>query len=104
MISIFLLRARARDKWLSTVSANWPITIDLVSVSRSLAIPVRNEPPVSKTVKSTARNGGNIYIGVGGWTFEPWVTRIAAPIRMVVPISALIRISSVRSICCVSAR
>ena len=32
----------------------------------------RNEPPVSKSSKSTAKNGGHIYIGVGGWTFEPW--------------------------------
>ena len=29
-------------------------------------------PPVSKSSKSTAKNGGNIYIGIGGWTFEPW--------------------------------
>jgi hypothetical protein len=27
---------------------------------------------VSKPAKSTATNSGNIYIGIGGWTFEPW--------------------------------
>jgi uncharacterized protein YecE (DUF72 family) len=27
---------------------------------------------VSKPAKSTAKNRGNIYIGIGGWTFEPW--------------------------------
>ena len=29
-------------------------------------------PPVSKPSKSTAKNSGNIFIGIGGWTFEPW--------------------------------
>src|SRR6476660_9902128 len=28
--------------------------------------------PVSKPAKSAAKSGGNIYIGIGGWTFEPW--------------------------------
>ena len=27
---------------------------------------------MSKPSKSTAKNSGNIYIGIGGWTFEPW--------------------------------
>jgi uncharacterized protein YecE (DUF72 family) len=27
---------------------------------------------VSKPSKSTATNSGSIYIGIGGWTFEPW--------------------------------
>ena len=27
---------------------------------------------MSKPAKSTAKNSGNIYIGIGGWTFEPW--------------------------------
>ena len=27
---------------------------------------------MSKPSKSTAKTGGNIYIGIGGWTFEPW--------------------------------
>jgi uncharacterized protein YecE (DUF72 family) len=27
---------------------------------------------VSKPAKSAAKSGGNIYIGIGGWTFEPW--------------------------------
>jgi uncharacterized protein YecE (DUF72 family) len=28
-------------------------------------------PPLSKTPKAAA-NSGNIYIGIGGWTFAPW--------------------------------
>ena len=27
---------------------------------------------MSKPPKSTAKNSRNIYIGIGGWTFEPW--------------------------------
>ena len=27
---------------------------------------------MNKSPKSTAKNSGNIYIGIGGWTFEPW--------------------------------
>jgi uncharacterized protein YecE (DUF72 family) len=27
---------------------------------------------VSKPPKSSAKSSGNIYIGIGGWTFEPW--------------------------------
>ena len=27
---------------------------------------------MSKPSKSTAKNSGNIFIGIGGWTFEPW--------------------------------
>ena len=27
---------------------------------------------MSKPAKSAAKSGGQIYIGIGGWTFEPW--------------------------------
>ena len=27
---------------------------------------------MSKPSKSSANRSGNIYIGIGGWTFEPW--------------------------------
>ena len=27
---------------------------------------------MSKAATSTAKNSGNIFIGIGGWTFEPW--------------------------------
>ena len=34
-----------------------------------------SEPAAKTTAKpasKSASNGGNIYIGVGGWTFAPW--------------------------------
>ena len=27
---------------------------------------------MSKTPQTASKNSGNIYIGVGGWTFAPW--------------------------------
>src|SRR5437660_7076500 len=32
----------------------------------------KSDKQVSKTAKSTSKNSGKIYIGVGGWTFAPW--------------------------------
>src|SRR6266516_376946 len=32
----------------------------------------KSDKQVSKTAKSASKNSGEIYIGVGGWTFAPW--------------------------------
>src|SRR6266478_6540435 len=32
----------------------------------------KSDKQVSKNAKSTSKNSGKIYIGVGGWTFAPW--------------------------------
>ena len=29
------------------------------------------DPPVAKA-KTASKKSGNIFIGIGGWTFEPW--------------------------------
>ncbi len=55
----------------SSAATIWPIRSDLVNIARSPP-PFPTSPPVSKPSKSSATNSGNIYIGIGGWTFEPW--------------------------------
>src|SRR5256886_3195460 len=32
----------------------------------------KSDKQVSKTAKNASKNSGEIYIGVGGWTFAPW--------------------------------
>ncbi len=53
---------------------SWPIQIGYLRLTcASSFLPhFPTSPPVSKPSKSTAKNSGNIYIGIGGWTFEPW--------------------------------
>src|SRR5579872_692614 len=53
--------------------ANWPRSVDLTSFRKSREHPNR-DPSVSKSPssKTASAKSGNIYIGVGGWTFEPW--------------------------------
>src|SRR5689334_5656980 len=58
---------------------NWPSRADLIRLCSDIRPLARRVSPVSKSpktaAKSTVKSGdksGNIYIGIGGWTFEPW--------------------------------
>src|SRR5690242_17987214 len=35
------------------------------------SLPSMRDPPVAKA-KTASKKSGNIFIGIGGWTFEPW--------------------------------
>jgi uncharacterized protein YecE (DUF72 family) len=50
--------------------ANWPTPISLTTLRPRH--PLTNEPAVSKAPASKSAKSGRIFIGVGGWTFEPW--------------------------------
>jgi hypothetical protein len=75
LFSFFAILARTRNavKRRGAVPANWPITIGLTSLRPKQITPLfEMSPAVTKALKTASKTSGNIYIGIGGWTFEPW--------------------------------
>ncbi len=44
----------------------------LVSAEKPPPLSRRDQPVSKAPTKTASKNSGNIYIGVGGWTFAPW--------------------------------
>src|SRR5271154_5951963 len=58
--------------------ANWPMASNLIRLGPTNLSSPHREHPVSKTPKAASKSAkttsktGDIYIGIGGWTFAPW--------------------------------